>query len=65
MNLELTKLDVNDFTKLKSKNIITKFSDSGVLGSYDFLSQVIVLNSLEKKHIDELKEKSKKHDLDF
>jgi len=55
---------MESFKELRSKNLLTKFADSNTLGSYDFLSQVIQLNSIEKRHIEELQGKSKELGLD-
>jgi hypothetical protein len=63
MNLELIKITNNSFLKRRKTKVLTKFSDISAAGSYDFISQVIQLNSIEKHHIDELS--AKKNDFDM
>ncbi|MEK8021246.1 MAG: hypothetical protein VSS75_030605 [Candidatus Parabeggiatoa sp.] len=63
MDLTLTKITNNDFLKKRRNKIYTHFSDISTTGSYDYLSQVIQLNSIEKDHIDELIKRSNDFDI--
>jgi hypothetical protein len=58
MDFTLKKILNSAFSEKRKNKTYSKFSDTSTAGSYDFLSQIIQLNSIEKYHIDELKKYS-------